>query len=129
MNPISTFQVWGIIFSLLQLTNFSWSQDPYLKGETWRYSTPAKQNMNEEKLEDVIKYLNNYYSDALLIIKDGAIVKEKYWGEFTVNSYHDIASCTKSLTNAAIGHAIAENEIAGIEQYVLDYFPQVQEKK
>lgn len=117
----------GFLIYLLCVSNPLMGQDTYYPSKTWRYSSPALRNMNGEKLDQLTGFLDSYYSDALLIIKDGFIVKEKYWGEFSPKSYHDIASCTKSFTSATIGYAIAEGKIVGVEQYISDFFPQVQD--
>ena len=62
---------------------------------------------------------------SVLIIKDGYIVAEQYYSDnYGIDSLHPIASCTKSITSALFGIAIEEHYLTGVQQQVIDFFPE-----
>ncbi|MCP4664494.1 MAG: serine hydrolase [bacterium] len=60
---------------------------------------------------------------ALVVIKDGRLVHEAYFGGRDRDSLNRLFSVTKSVTSALIGIAIDQGSIAGVEQSVLDLLP------
>ncbi|KKG83437.1 serine hydrolase domain-containing protein [Methanosarcina mazei] len=97
----------------------------YWPTEGWRTSTPEQQGMESEKLAELLDYIQekDINIHSLLIIRNGYVVADVYFYPFTNNSVHDVASVTKSFTGTLIGIAISERYIAGVNQPVLDFFP------
>lgn len=97
----------------------------YWPTEGWRTSTPEQQGMDSEKLAELLDYVeeNDINIHSLLIIRNGYVVTDVYFYPFTNNSVHDVASVTKSFTGTLIGIAISEGYIAGVDQPVLELFP------
>jgi len=97
----------------------------YWPAESWRTSTPEQQGMDSEKLAELLDYVkeNDINIHSLLIIRNGYIVTDAYFYPFSNNSVHDVASVTKSFTGTLIGIAISEGYIAGVDQPVLEFFP------
>ena len=62
--------------------------------------------------------------DSVLVIRNGTIVAEKYYPPYTENSRHALYSCTKSFISALVGMAIDDGYIDGINEPVLDFFPE-----
>jgi len=62
--------------------------------------------------------------NAFLIVRQGYLVHERYYNGFGQNDKHLVASVTKSFISALIGIAIDEGFIEGVNQKVLDFFPE-----
>ncbi len=78
---------------------------PPRTGNAWDTLSPNKLGWCEERIDSLYNYLGNTNTDAFIIIKDGKIVLEKYFGTFTQDSIHYWASAGKSLTAMMIGIA------------------------
>lgn len=94
----------------------------------WRTSLPKDQGVAITKLREMEVYIDNknikQNIDSLLIIRNGYLVYEKYPSTYyDENDRHHIYSCTKVFISALIGIAIEEGYITGVDDYVLDYFP------
>ncbi|HII80645.1 MAG TPA: beta-lactamase family protein, partial [Methanosarcina sp.] len=91
----------------------------------WRTSTPEQQGMDSEKLAELLDYVqeNDINIHSLLVIRNGYVVTDAYFYPFSNGSVHDVASVTKSVTGTLIGIAISEEYIAGVDQPVLEFFP------
>jgi CubicO group peptidase (beta-lactamase class C family) len=61
---------------------------------------------------------------SLLIVKDGALVHEAYFGGYDRDSLHSIYSISKSVTSALIGIAIEAGYIQGVDATLLALLPQ-----
>lgn len=74
----------------------------------------------------VNKIVNGTYPDihSILIIKDGRLVFEEYFYEYTQNSLHQLRSATKSVIAALTGIAIDKGFIKGVHERVLPFFPE-----
>lgn len=74
------------------------------------------------RLHNTITYLYpNVYS--LIILKDGAIVFEKYYRNALRDDARDVASVAKSIVSALMGIAIQQGYIKNEDMRVLDFFP------
>jgi CubicO group peptidase (beta-lactamase class C family) len=60
---------------------------------------------------------------GVVIVRNGYIVAETYYAPFTQDTRHMLYSVTKSFTSALVGIAIGEGYIEGVDQHVLDFFP------
>jgi CubicO group peptidase (beta-lactamase class C family) len=61
---------------------------------------------------------------SLLIIRNGYIIAETYFPPYRRHTQHQIYSVTKSFISALVGIAIEQGFIDGIDDRVLDIFPQ-----
>jgi CubicO group peptidase (beta-lactamase class C family) len=97
----------------------------YWPTKKWRTSLPEQQGVNSAKLADLFERLEkeNQFIDSLIIVKNGYIVAEKYYGIYSKDTMHEINSVTKSMMSAVTGAAIADGHITGVDEKVLDYFP------
>lgn len=94
----------------------------------WRSSVPEEQGVSSQKLNEMEDYIENQnlrnYIDSILIVRNGYLVYEWYPSiGYNEDIRHHIFSCTKVFTSALIGIAIEEGYIGGVDDYVLDYFP------
>jgi CubicO group peptidase (beta-lactamase class C family) len=92
--------------------------------ETSIYSFPlAKQNnINEsvlikayEKIDDISQI------QSLLVSRNGVLVSEVYFHDYTQNELHDVMSVTKSFTSTLIGIAIDKGFIQSVDQTLGDF--------
>lgn len=81
---------------------------PPIGSSAWETKTPASLNWNEGELNNLYTYLQQKNTKAFLILKNGRIVAEKYFGTFTVDSNWYWASAGKTMTAFLVG--IAQQE-------------------
>src|SRR5262249_50236625 len=65
---------------------------------------------------------------SILIIKDGKLVFEEYFYEYTKDSLHELRSATKSFISALTGIAIDKGFIKSKDDTVLSFFPEYELK-
>lgn len=128
-NKIRTF-VFVLFFLLFQgIITLLFSQAPYLK-EKWHRSTPEEQQINPKRWDDLVRRIRHEnecpHLHSLLIIKNGYLVLEEYFGGFDAETVNSMQSVTKSFTSAVMGIAIEQGKIRGVDEKVLDFFPGIQ---
>jgi CubicO group peptidase (beta-lactamase class C family) len=91
---------------------------PPVSGSTWETSTPSDLGWDESKIADLKTFLQTSNSRALIVLKDGKIVIEEYWGkqfdgttDFSASSNWYWASAGKTLTSAVVGIAESHGKI------------------
>lgn len=84
----------------------------------WETATPASLGWDESKLPDLRTFLSTNNSRAFIILKDGKIVVEEYFGKqfdnttnFSASSNWYWASAGKTLTAALVGIANGQGKI------------------
>lgn len=99
----------GIIFCTLPLLSNGQSlYFPPLTGSTWDTVSPTSLGWCQAELDTLLDYLEARDSKAFMVLKDGRIVVEKYYGTFTRDSLWYWASAGKSLTSFLVGMARQE---------------------
>lgn len=91
--------------------NTASAQNPYfppLTGDAWDTVAPASLGWCEEEIAPLYDYLEANNTRAFILLKDGKIAMEKYFGSFTKDSAWYWASAGKTLTAFTIG--IAQEE-------------------
>ncbi|HLP50179.1 MAG TPA: serine hydrolase [Chitinophagales bacterium] len=99
-------------FFLFLLVYFPQAQTLYfppLSGNTWDTLSPTALGWCQPRIDTLYAYLQQRHSQGFIVLKDGKIVLEKYFGTFTKDSIHYWASAGKSLTAALVGVAAQEN--------------------
>lgn len=93
----------------------------------WRTSTPEEQGIDSEQLIAMLQESQerSYALDSIMVVRNGHIVMDVYVFPFKEVSRHIIHSCAKSVLSILIGIAIDRGEIEGVDQPVLDYFPEL----
>ena len=81
---------------------------PPVAGTSWETVSPAFAGWDETELNNLYLYLQQKNTKAFLILKDGKIVAEKYFGGFTADSNWYWASAGKTMTAFLVG--IAQQE-------------------
>jgi CubicO group peptidase (beta-lactamase class C family) len=70
-------------------------------------------------------FLARTRTTGFLVIKDGKIVSERYFGGANQNSHFTSWSVGKSFTSTLLGIAIAAGKIASVDKTVSDYIPEL----
>ena len=72
---------------------------------TWETTSPQSLGWCDANIDSLYNYLNQKNTKAFIILKDGKIVLEKYFGNFTQDSIWYWASAGKTLTAFTVGLA------------------------
>ena len=107
------FLVWLILLASCSPDDIDPQQDesiyfPPLVGSNWETSSITELNWNENEEQQLYDFLQATNTDAFIILKNGKIVVEKYFGNFTAEKVHSWNSAAKTLTAFTIG--IAQEE-------------------
>jgi CubicO group peptidase (beta-lactamase class C family) len=97
--------------------------------EEWPVSTPEEQGLDSRLVAEM--YLNAAELEtlySLLVIKNGFLVAEDYFNEGSVDRKDRLQSVTKSFTSALVGIAIEQGCMSGVDQKMLDFFPEIADK-
>ncbi len=81
---------------------------PPTTGTEWQSLTPASLGWNETLLNDLYPYLQSKNTKAFIILQNGRIVAEKYFGTFRSDSIWYWASAGKTMTAFLVGVAQQE---------------------
>lgn len=103
-----------LCFTLMTLSQDSIAQNLYFPptfGNTWDTIHPSSLNWCPQKIDSLKNYLEARNTKAFILLKDGKIVLEEYFGTFTQDSLWYWASAGKSLTAFIMGIAQQENHL------------------
>jgi CubicO group peptidase (beta-lactamase class C family) len=81
---------------------------PPVTGTDWQTVTTSSLGWDDTGLNNLYPYLQSKGTKAFIILKDGKIVTEKYFGTFTADSIWYWASAGKTMTGFLVG--IAQQE-------------------
>ena len=98
----------------------------YWPTEDWRSSTPKAQGMEAGKLAEMLDAIQEQHLNlhSLLVIRNGYLVSETYFGSYQQDTRHETYSVTKSFVATLIGMAIDKGYIDGVEHRIVDFFPE-----
>jgi CubicO group peptidase (beta-lactamase class C family) len=108
MKKITTFL---LAFFVISSTFAQNSYFPPIVGNTWEKTDPSTLGWCTAKIDPLYTYLEQSNSKAFIVLKDGKIVLEKYFGTFTQDSLWYWASAGKTVTSSLIGIAQEEGLI------------------
>jgi CubicO group peptidase (beta-lactamase class C family) len=102
-------------------------QPAYWPDAEWRTSTPEEQGLDSASILSMLREIQSrgLQVHSVLIVRHGFLVTEVYFPPYSAELKHPEYSITKSVTSAMTGIAINEGLITGVQQPVLDYFPDV----
>lgn len=93
----------------------------------WRSSTPEAQGMDSERLMKVIPFIidNQLWGiQSLLVVRNGYVVFENYYGPGMPDKQETVHSVTKSITSALVGIARDRGLIGSLDQTLPGFFPE-----
>lgn len=108
---------------LLSLLNAAFAQTLYFppaEGDEWATLHPDSLNWCPEKVDSLLAFVESRDTKAFILLKDGKIVLERYFGTFQQDSVWYWASAGKSLMAAVIGLAQEDGHL-NINDPVSDY--------
>jgi CubicO group peptidase (beta-lactamase class C family) len=103
---------------------------PYFPGSEWRSSTPEEQGIDSQGIVAMFEQITreSLAVHSFILIRNGYVVTEAYFAPIGREHKHILYSGTKSFTSALTGIAIQEGFIKGVDQKVLDFFPEIKKK-
>lgn len=107
-------KTWSLILFIF-LSQYAFNQTMYfppINGNTWDTLSPSTLGWCQERIDSMYHYLEVNNTKAFILLKDGKIVLEKYFGTQTQNSPWYWASAGKSLTASLIGIAQQEHYLS-----------------
>lgn len=110
-------------------------------GDGWKTGSLADAGIDPVKMSSMLQFIyrgesgndvpilpNGYRKiqniHGMLIVRDGRLVFEKYYGHYYWSIAHNLASVTKSITSLLVGIAIEQGYIGSVQDKVLSYFPE-----
>jgi CubicO group peptidase (beta-lactamase class C family) len=96
----------------------------YWPTDSWRTSTPEQQGVDSQKLAQMLDAVEqqNLNMHSLLVIRNGYIVSESYFGSYQQETRHELYSCTKSFVSTLVGISLDRGFIDNVSHPVLDFF-------
>jgi len=99
--------------TLLSFSNYNYAQPLYFppisSTATWETTDPATLEWCPERINNLYAFLEQENTKGFIILKDGKIVLEQYFGTFTNQSPWYWASAGKTITAFLVGKAQEEN--------------------
>jgi len=99
-------------------------ENPVFPGADWETSSPEAEGMNATPLDNVDAYCVEHGCRAVVVLRHGRIVWERYWGGWDKDSTDNSWSMAKSVTSALVGIAIHEGKIKGLDESASDFIPE-----
>ncbi|MCB9344225.1 MAG: serine hydrolase [Saprospiraceae bacterium] len=93
---------------------------PPKTGNTWQTLSPASQHFCQDRIDSLYQFLETNNTKSFMLLKDGKIVLEKYFGTFVQDSLWYWASAGKSFTAFMVGQA-QEEGLLNIQDKTSDY--------
>ena len=92
----------------------------------WPVSSPEAQGLDAKLLTEMLAEIDrqDLPFDSFLVIRNGAIVSETYYGNDGPATLHDQFSITKSVVSTLIGIALDQGLIREVGQSLLELLPQ-----
>ena len=109
-----------ICFVLLVHVGFAQMYFPPLSDDEWETMEPDELGFCPDRIDSLYVLLEEKGSRSFILLKDGKIVLEQYFGSYTQDSLWYWASAAKSLSAYLVGCA-QEDEILDIEDPTSNY--------
>ncbi len=99
----------------------------YWPTDGWRAATPESQGLDSIALAEAIETVRarGLAVHDVAIVVNGLLVLDACFFPYDCTSLHDVASVTKSVTATLVGQAIDDGAIAGVEQPIRPFFPEL----
>ncbi len=90
-------------------------------------ASPEQQGLDPERLALLVGLIREGEQyprlHCLLIVRNGYLVLEEYFGGWRAERLHMLQSVSKSFTSALVGMALDRGEFKGEDEKILDFFP------
>jgi len=99
-------------------------EDPVDDSTSWTFSTPAAQGMDASRLDGASTALARLpFTWSFLVLRGDDLVYERYFHGSAKNQSNNVHSASKSIWGAAIGIAIEQGRIPGIDATIGETLP------
>jgi len=90
----------------------------------WRTSTPEEQGMDSQMLAHMVAEIKERQMNvhSLLVIRNGYLVNETYFGTYQPDDRQDVHSVAKSFTATLVGITLDKGYLGGTDQRIVDLF-------
>ncbi|MGI9516492.1 MAG: serine hydrolase, partial [Pirellulaceae bacterium] len=95
----------------------------------WTRAQPADKELDADRLQQLVTRIRDEEVakvHSLLIVRDGHLVVEEYFDGHEADELHTQQSVSKSFTSALVGIAIEKGKFSGVNEKVLDFFPDLE---
>ena len=96
--------------------------------DEWPRSTAEEQGLDPLPLAELVELMREGERlpglHSLLVVRNGYLVVEEYFAGYGPERLHTLQSVSKSFTSALIGIAIERGYIEGVDERILDFFPE-----
>lgn len=102
-------------------------QVPVVRDDGWETDSLANVGIDQEIVVEMTDHVRDRafgYIDSILVVRDGKLVYEEYFGDNDWTRLHDMYSVSKSVVSMLVGSAIDEGYIPDVQQKILPLFPQ-----
>ncbi|MCX7909133.1 MAG: serine hydrolase [Ignavibacteria bacterium] len=107
------FRLLCLLFPLMFFQGFSQIvYFPPIDGPSWDSVPPQELGWNTDAIPPLYNFLERNNTKAFIVLKEGKIVLEKYFGRFSQDSVWKWASAGKTLTAALVGIAQEEGYLS-----------------
>lgn len=103
----------------------------YWPTDEWQTASPQDMHIDSALLRHMQEYIEMELPGlhSLLIVRHGYLAFEAYYQGFHKDSYHNIASATKSIISLLIGIALGEGKLTSVDQPMLAFFSEWAERE
>jgi len=99
-------------------------KDPYDDTGAWTFVHPKDRGLDTDILKEAVVSLGKTKrAFSAIVVKDGAVVLERYFNGSSKQDSNNIHSASKSIMSLLIGMAIEKGHIKSIDQPVLELLP------
>ena len=100
-----------------------------LAGDDWEVSTPAEQGLDPLLVSELYYNASQVETiNALLVVKNGYLIAEKYFNGGSVEQKTRLQSVTKSYTSALVGLALEQGCLSSVDQKMMTFFPELADR-
>jgi CubicO group peptidase (beta-lactamase class C family) len=97
--------------------------------DIWPVSSPEEEGLEPELVAELYYNASQLPTvKSLLVFKNDKLIAEDYFNGGGPNIQSKVQSVTKSITSALVGIAIEEGCIAGVDQKMMDFFPELKDQ-
>ena len=91
----------------------------------WATTGAAPSGLDAASLDQAARLAETTGADALVVVRHGRIVFERYWNDRGPDDVQQMYSATKSPFALLVGRAIARGDISSIDQPLIDFVPEL----
>lgn len=95
----------------------------------WEISTPEAEGLDPLRMAELYWHAEGVETlYALLVVKNGKLVGEKYFNGGSLDGTSNLQSATKSVLSALVGLAIHDGCMPGLDTRMMDFFPELEDR-